>query len=87
MQSRGGAAEITLTDVLKFWTGADQITPGGFETKLFIEFYSMEPKITRFPNAHTCSLTLLLPRGIEEPSEFKELMETALTGCQGFGII
>ena len=85
-QSWRGAAEITLANLLNFWTGADQIPPGGFETKLFVEFYSMEPKIIRYLSAHTCSLTSLLPRGIGEPLEFKQLMETALTGCQRFGI-
>jgi hypothetical protein len=77
--------DLTLEDLLVFITGADAVPPLGFESPLTIEFYDMEKNVRRLPHASTCSMSLSIPRGIEGPMEFKELMCAALLGCFGFG--
>ena len=69
---------VTLEDLLIFTTGADTVPPLGFDGPILIEFYETEEKVKRYPWSSTCSLTLFLPRGIEDPKEFNSLLTHAL---------
>jgi len=83
----GDDSEITISQLLDFWTGANRPLPCGFHKDFIIDFYTPETGVYRLPSASTCALTLYLPRGIEEPEVLSEMMRRALTECQGFGFI
>ena len=83
----GDESDITISQLLDFWTGADRVPPCGFDKQLVIDFYTPEIGVYRLPSASTCALTLYLPRGIEEPEVLSGMMRRALTECQGFGFI
>ena len=76
---------VTLEDLLIFTTGADTVPPLGFDGPICIEFYETEENVKRYPWSSTCSLTLFLPRGIEDPKEFNSLLTHALENGVGFG--
>ncbi|XP_076142999.1 G2/M phase-specific E3 ubiquitin-protein ligase-like [Alosa pseudoharengus] len=59
------ATDVTFKDLLVFWTGMDSVPSLGFSRQPVIEFYEREGS-SRIPYASTCSLTLFLPRGVEE---------------------
>lgn len=81
----GEISELTLEDLLVFITGSDHIPPLGFEQAITIYFYNFDGSVKRRPWASTCSLTLNLPRGIEDPEEFTSFMKQSLLDCHGFG--
>ena len=82
-----GRSELSLGDILQFWTGADSVPPCGFREPLTLAFYAQEEGIVRLPNCHTCAMILRLPRGAEDPEIFQKLLEFAIKGTQGFGKI
>ena len=83
-----GSSDVTLTQMLQFWTGSDDIPPCDFPNDLTIEFYSYEnERDNRLPSASTCSLTLWLPRGIESQDKMQEVLAMAVCGSCGFGKI
>ena len=75
---------FSYEDLLIFITGADKIPPTGFPSAIHIEFYSYDGA-KRLPFTSTCALTLSLPRGINNPDEFSDIMKTCLTESSGFG--
>lgn len=85
MAIQEGELDIKLEEVLVFVSGADSIPPLGFPEPLQIDFYDQEEGQRRLPFASTCSLTLYLPRRVQEEGEFKEIMNWALRGSLGFG--
>ena len=83
-----GGNEVSLKELLAFWTGADVIPPMGFAQPLRIEFFSKDIKeTTRYPSANTCALQMNLPRGIEEPDDLKELIVFAIKNTGGFYVV
>ena len=78
-------SELTLEDLLIFITGSDHIPPLGFKQPIKIYFYDFYGNVKRRPWASTCALTLNLPRGVEDPEEFKSFMKQSLLDCHGFG--
>ncbi|KAK2814659.1 hypothetical protein Q5P01_000862 [Channa striata] len=85
MEIQEAGTDISFEDLLVFVTGADHIPPLGFPHPCTITFYDQEPGSRRIPYASTCSLTISLPRGVEEEQEFNDLMNTARKGSLGFG--
>lgn len=78
-------AEVSLKDVLSFFTGAQQPPPLGFlpGTLRFNEDAKAE-----FPTASTCSLDLTLPtKHYQSPSLFNERLVYALKNHGGFGLL
>ena len=75
---------VTFEEVLIFITGADTTPPCGFSSKLVIEFYSNDSGCSRIPFASTCSLTLSLPRGMNNPDIFRAIIVRALKESHGF---
>lgn len=55
----------------------------GFPGEPVIEFYEQEGT-SRIPYASTCSLSLFLPRGVEE-EEMNALLTRAIKESSGFG--
>ena len=71
----------SMKDILVFLTGCDSIPPLGFGDN--------SPKIifthAVLPTVSTCSLTLRLPLSLpKEFNQFKEKMDFAILGSQGF---
>ncbi len=79
--------DLRLEDLLIFITGADKIPPLGFDSSIKIDFYDFQDNNRRLPHASTCSPAIYLPRGMENPDTFKELMKKVLTECHGFGLV
>lgn len=75
--------DCTFKDILIFITGADHVPPGGFPSQISIDFYSENG---RLPFSSTCTLSISLPRGIQNP-EFTRLLLRSLKECVGFGKI
>ncbi|KAJ8307192.1 hypothetical protein KUTeg_015276 [Tegillarca granosa] len=75
-----GVAEISLHDLLMFWTGSSDIPPLGFHKQLEINFVenNEKKKKNKLPVAHTCDMSLELPRGVEDPSEMMRIMDLAV---------
>ena len=83
--SEGTIDGLALCDLLNFITGADQVPPLGFPNLIEIQFYNYSDCEKRLPWSSTCSLTLFLPRGITEETDFLLLMKRMLLECVGFG--
>ena len=83
----GEASGLALEDLLIFITGARKIPPLGFAVPIQVKFYDDILTGRRRPWSSTCSLTLNIPRGYEDPEQFKSLMLEALQECQGFGLV
>jgi hypothetical protein len=82
----GESEDITLSELMTFWTGANRVPPGGFGQRMKVDFYSLdEVGPGRLPSSSTCSLTLWLPRGIEDPYTMMELLKDACQLSAGFG--
>ena len=76
---------LQLEDLLVFLTGANAVPPLGFGHEMVLDFYDVSEKETRLPWSSTCSLSLYLPRGVEEPDKFNSLICRSLQECHGFG--
>ena len=78
--------EGLLRQLLIFISGADNIPVLGFHKMLEIDFFNYQPGVRRFPTASTCSLRLVLPRGVPSYEEFESLINQALReGSHDFG--
>ena len=75
---------LKLSEILTFWTGADQIPPMGFDHKLRIEFYCQDVGCRRLPTSSTCALVMWLPRAVE-PEELQQMLTDAIRMSAGFG--
>lgn len=70
--------EVTFADLLSFWTGASAVPPLGFDKKIEIHFVDGKD---RLPVAHTCEMSLELPRGLT----VEELQEKLVKAIQWGG--
>ena len=77
-------SEVTLADVLMFWTGAEAIPPGGFPLRPTLAFYSQDQG-NRLPSSSTCGLYLWVPRGCSGVDDFLKMMTFVLKNTYGFG--
>ena len=74
-------SEISLTKLLNFFTGANEIPVGGFRIVPTLGFSANNP----YPVSSTCSMELILPTIYTDYTKFKESMNTAITFHRGFG--
>ncbi|KAK3107115.1 hypothetical protein FSP39_007522, partial [Pinctada imbricata] len=77
-----GITDVSLEEMLVFWTGAEKPPPLGFDQKLQVTFVSNEKFL--LPVAHTCGMYLELWRGFSDPDEFRQKMVQAITLGGGF---
>lgn len=82
--STEGCSKVTLSDLLRFVTGADTVPPLGIASPITVDFYSMT-SARHYPTASTCDLRLWLPRGVDDANTLQELLEEAILGSHGFG--
>lgn len=77
--------DITIEDVLAFITGADHIPPLGFPKSIDIHFYDydLNSNCKRRPWTSTCALSLHLPRGMDNPDEFSQLLNECILSSPG----
>ncbi len=74
---------VSLSTVLNFFSGADDIPPGGFPLPPAINFNSRNI----YPTASTCAVELTLPTQYHDDYDlFKEKLDTAFTCHGGFGL-
>ena len=78
----GGECDVTLQDVLVFFTGSSAIPPLGFPVIASLNFNDENP----YPSASTCSISLTLPTKYSAFSDFKQKFVFAMTGHGGFGL-
>lgn len=78
---------IPFPKIFEFASGCREVPPLGFDKKIDIKFYNQDGKARPFPWTSTCSLEMSLPRAVENYTEFKELIEQALSNTCGFGKI
>lgn len=72
--------QVTLCDLLIFFTGAEREPPLGFSPKPELLFSD-----EMLASASTCSLRLTLPTQHSSYETFKEYMILSLIGNDGFG--
>ena len=72
---------VTLKDVLVFFSGADAIPPLGFPREPSLVFIHNSLPL---PTASTCALELRIPTVHTEYSTFKDAMITGVMGHGGF---
>ena len=73
---------VTLSKVLNFFSGADEIPENGFQNEPVLSFNSDDV----FPTASTCAIELTLPTMYSNNyCMFKKMMNLALTCHGGFG--
>ncbi|KAJ8910347.1 hypothetical protein NQ315_004546 [Exocentrus adspersus] len=75
-----GECDITLEDILIFWTGVPCVPPLGFEFKPTICFQ----KDCIYPTANTCGLQLRLPLIHETYEKFKFYITFGIANCKDF---
>lgn len=79
-------SKVTYGTLLTFITGAEHVPVLGFRRKITIDFYATEGShVRRLPSCSTCDLRLWLPRGVDEPRDFANRMDTAVLETEGFG--
>lgn len=74
----GESFPVSVTDVLAFWTGSEEVPPLGFHKRLEVDFVPNNAMVNRLPVAHTCNLSLELPRGVKEPDGMIRVMKIAI---------
>ena len=77
----GGVLDITLGEVLSFFTGTNRIPPLGFADAT-LNFSPTNP----YPTASTCALTLTLPTKYTSYAEFKSVFVFSMQSHGGFGL-
>ena len=78
----GDEKEVTLEEILFFFSGAHIIPPNGFETAPSISFNGTAV----FPMASTCSLQLTLPTQYKnDPSAFRSRVIYGIKNHGGYG--
>ena len=79
----GGLLEISLGDILSFFTGADRIPPLGFiDHDTTLNFSCVNP----YPTASTCGLCLTLPTKYDNYDDFKAAFVFSMQHHGGFGL-
>ena len=78
----GGSCDVSLEQVLSFFTGSIVIPPTGFHG-CCLGFSTDDP----YPTASTCSNELKLPTKYDQFIEFKEACSTAFSSHGGFGLV
>ena len=82
--STEGANICSLEDVLVFFTGANQVSPLGFDKECTITF--IHDPAAKLATSSTCDLELRLPTCHEEDyTSFKEAFVMSLKDNDGFG--
>jgi len=78
----GGELEISMGDILSFFTAAEYIPPLGFDNAT-LNFNDKNP----YPTASTCGLCLTLPTKYHDNYyEFKDKFVFAMQNHGGFGL-
>lgn len=73
---------VTLSKVLNFFSGAEEIPENGFPNEPVLSFNPADV----FPTASTCAIELTLPTMYSDNYyQFKKMMNIALTCHGGFG--
>ena len=84
MYTDEGSPEVTLEEVLNFFTGATYPPPLGFDVPASVWF----SPTAEFPQASTCALQLTLPtKYYGNPERFHDKMVYALKNHGGFGLL
>ena len=78
----GGNYDVTLEDVLAFFTGSGTVPPMGFPMAASLHFNEQNP----YPTVSTCSLSLTLPTKYSTYSDFKNNFLFAIQNHGGFGL-
>ena len=78
----GQCINCTISDVLVFFTGADNVPPQGFDTQPKIDFLYNSDTL---PIASTCDLILRLPTIHNNLESFADSFHRAIKGCPLFG--
>ena len=76
--------QVSLKDVLIFFSGANAVPPLGFPRPPSLHFIHGPSPL---PTASTCSLELHLPTIHSNYAAFKEAMITGIMGHGGFGMV
>ena len=71
---------MTLSTIMNFFTGAEEIPPSGFSTEPTLYFNT-----DLYPTASTCGVELTLPSIYSRYEDFKRNMDIALQSHGGFG--
>ncbi|XP_077863511.1 G2/M phase-specific E3 ubiquitin-protein ligase-like [Saccoglossus kowalevskii] len=79
------SVQISLGDLLTFFTGVASVPPLGLHPEPSISFLRDKDHI--FPTANTCANILSLPLGLTDVEVFGERFTYALTNSMGFGVV
>ena len=82
-----GNHTVSLNDLLQFITASRDIPPTGFAKEIRILFYDNELGIPRRPWVSTWDVSINLPRGMEELTDFQQLWDESILCSPGFGKI
>lgn len=75
--------DLTLQDILSFFSGGEGIPPTGFETSSSLRF----SRASVLPTASICAVSLTLPTCYhDQPEVFKQKMLIAIMNHGGFGL-
>ncbi len=83
LEGAGGQTSPVLPLLLKFWTGFLQIPACGFPGGLHLEFQTAT-STAKFPEAHTCMKSLVLPVMHMLYCDFCAAFDTAITQAKTF---
>ena len=73
---------------MKWLTGCHEVPPLGFPKMFGIAFVHGCPEgCACRPTASTCDLTIKIPVHINSESRMKEMIESAVTESDGFGLL
>lgn len=75
--------DLSLGDVLVFFSGSDKIPPLGFDLPPSLSF----DEDAMFPTSSTCALSLVLPSRYREYEIFKEKVDYGFKNNGGFGMM
>ena len=79
-----GSNEVSLRDILSFFTGSSAIPPLGFDIDPTLSFNHNAV----YPTASTCTFSLTLPtRYYNDYNQFKLKIDQAFTCHGGFGVV
>ena len=78
-----GRDDVSLGDVLHFFSGCDKLPSTGFTVTPSIKFTNMD----MLPRSSTCDLSIMFPRsfGLLSYNEFQEKMDMCVQESFGFG--
>ncbi len=75
--------ELTLEDILIFFSGSEEVPPLGFVPSPTISFNNT----SIYPKASTCAFTLILPTKYDNYMEFKDKTIFGIKNNGGFGLL